>query len=416
IIKNALDSLNSSKQSLSAIIRDNRYIIKYRTFCEFIYGQPQTNYPGFNFNGKTNLVIAMTCISISANDDDGDYYKTLRALHIAEFINQKLAGLSFGADILQTYKNEIIIILMNTAVIPDAAIKVREILASLNNNIRLNFTDVLALNTGVGIAADKPSMISESYFLARRAMEYAKINGEFNIIFQEDYIVQENSTDLVTWENRLLKLLADRKTEPIKILVDEITEEAASTPARFTYDRLYDFYVRIIFESILSFSQINPKIAQTLSQKPYISDFSRTGNLAEKGRWLKSFYSEIISITLDPENNPGLLKNKIRGACEYIRENYTRLITLDDIAQKVNLNPSYFSTVFKAQTGLTFTDYINKMRIDEAKSLLKTGESISGISAAIGYVSVNQLNRFFKKYEKITPAQYRENLNFTGQS
>ncbi|MCL2879412.1 MAG: AraC family transcriptional regulator [Treponema sp.] len=414
VIKNALNSLNSSKQSLSAIIRDNRYILEYRKFCEFIFGHTQNENSGYNFSRGAGVIVAMAGFRISAKEDDGDYYKTLRSLQIAEYLDSQFSATSYKAKILQTYKNEIIIVFGDITNDEKTARGISDILTHRTGEIKSGFPDITAMNTGVGIFAREPSMINESYFQARRAMENAKLSGEFNVFFFGDYTAQKDSVDLLSFENRLIKLLAAKKTEDIYLIIDEITSEAAKTPGQFTFDKLYDFFVRMIFESILSFSQINPKIAQALSQKSYISDFNRTENLMEKNRWLKSFYSEIIAVSTDPENNPALLKNKLKTACEYIRENYSRLITLNDIAQKVNLNPSYFSTAFRTQMGQTFTDYINKLRIEEAKQFLQTNRTIPDISRTVGYVSVYQLNRFFRKYEKITPAQYRENFRLDG--
>ena len=406
IIQNALDSLNSSKLSLSAIIRDNQYIIDYKKFCESIFGQTGKEKI---YNIEKNAIIAMINIRLSMTEDD-NYYATIKSSKIAESAEKYYSGMQIPVKILQTYKNEIIIIFLKVSGIPESITAIKEYLIQLENELKQSFPDILALNIGIGLPIDEPAMITESYFFARKSMEFAKNSGISISDSAIDIKNDENKIDLLSYENRLLKLLAAKKINEIHLLIDEITAEAAKTPTKRIIDKIYDFYARMIFESILSFSQINPKVAQILAEKSYMSDFSRAENLIDKSGWLKSFFTEILSIAANPENNPALLANKIKTACEYIQTHYNRLITLDEAAEIVNLNPSYFSTVFKIQTGQTFTDYINKLRINYAKQLLEGKETISGISGKVGYVSVYQLNRFFRKYEKITAAQYRDNL------
>lgn len=95
-------------------------------------------------------------------------------------------------------------------------------------------------------------------------------------------------------------------------------------------------------------------------------------------------------------------------AKKYISENYMNQIRLDDIASHVHMNASYFSTLFKKETGLTVTDYLSAYRIDVAKSLLKnSGKSIAQIGDAVGYADAKYFTKSFTKEVGISPTQYR---------
>ena len=74
------------------------------------------------------------------------------------------------------------------------------------------------------------------------------------------------------------------------------------------------------------------------------------------------------------------------------------------------LNPSYLSQLFKAETGEVFTDYVNKIRMEEAKRmLLQTDYKIQYIADMVGYASSQHFNRTFKKYIGMQPAEYKKN-------
>lgn len=95
----------------------------------------------------------------------------------------------------------------------------------------------------------------------------------------------------------------------------------------------------------------------------------------------------------------------------YIRENLNDCdLSLTSIAQEFEINPTYLSRFFKEQTGENLIDYINKNRVELAKELLQgTNEAIANISMLTGFASSQSLIRVFKKYEGITPGQYRQN-------
>ncbi|MFR9235767.1 MAG: helix-turn-helix domain-containing protein, partial [Eisenbergiella massiliensis] len=75
----------------------------------------------------------------------------------------------------------------------------------------------------------------------------------------------------------------------------------------------------------------------------------------------------------------------------------------------VNLSASYLSFVFKENSGLNFVDYVNQFRLRKAKELLEnTSYNISQIAELVGYSSANSFSKVFKKYNGISPAQYRK--------
>lgn len=102
-------------------------------------------------------------------------------------------------------------------------------------------------------------------------------------------------------------------------------------------------------------------------------------------------------------------KKLIKRAIVYIEENYTKdSISLNEVAGAVEVSANYFSTVFRQETGLTFTEYVTKKRMDRAKQLLRQTERSSGdIAAEVGFKDPHYFSFVFKKTQGCTPREYR---------
>lgn len=103
------------------------------------------------------------------------------------------------------------------------------------------------------------------------------------------------------------------------------------------------------------------------------------------------------------------VKELVKRAEIYINENYSKDITLDDVAREVNMSYHYFSKLFKEETHLNFCDYLTNVRVSRAKEFLMRADlSIKDISGRVGYQDPNYFSKIFKKVTGITPTAYRE--------
>ncbi|MCX7841974.1 MAG: PocR ligand-binding domain-containing protein [Clostridia bacterium] len=96
-------------------------------------------------------------------------------------------------------------------------------------------------------------------------------------------------------------------------------------------------------------------------------------------------------------------------AVDYIKRNYARKITLEEVASNVYLSPSYFSKVFKEEMKCNFNTYLNQIRIDMAKKLL-LNETVAlvDVSNLVGYEDQSYFTKVFKKVTGVSPGKYRE--------
>lgn len=102
------------------------------------------------------------------------------------------------------------------------------------------------------------------------------------------------------------------------------------------------------------------------------------------------------------------LFDKLKAAVDFIDSNFTKGLMLEEMAQKVYLNPSYFLRLFKKCFKMTPNEYITAKRLNEACRLLaRTNLTIREISESLGYCNQFYFSKIFSRYFQRTPLQYR---------
>ena len=93
---------------------------------------------------------------------------------------------------------------------------------------------------------------------------------------------------------------------------------------------------------------------------------------------------------------------------EYIEKNYSKKITLNDIAEELHANSSYLSRLYKKESGQNLFDVILKKRVDKAKEYMETTDKkIYEISQAVGFDDTGYFSRIFKRYTGVSPKEYQ---------
>jgi AraC-like DNA-binding protein len=96
----------------------------------------------------------------------------------------------------------------------------------------------------------------------------------------------------------------------------------------------------------------------------------------------------------------------------YIAEHHAEELALGDVAKAVNMSAFYFCKTFKKATGMTFTDYLSRVRVEKVKNLmLNPHRRVSEAAFKAGFQSLSQFNRVFRRIAGETPTAYRERLH-----
>lgn len=132
---------------------------------------------------------------------------------------------------------------------------------------------------------------------------------------------------------------------------------------------------------------------------------------------MQSYVSQLLLILIRGFKGEGSLEQKIdtddrrlMEIIDYLERNYDQMITLEDVASKHFLSPSYLSRYFKKKMGVGFSRYLMNLRLRHCmKDLLYTNQSISQIAMNNGFPNAKSFSAFFKEIYEMTPHEYRKN-------
>ncbi len=261
------------------------------------------------------------------------------------------------------------------------------------------------ISAGLSYTSSKLGYLENLYAQAREACEYYFILGkgrlyeyskkdnskEFLIPKIEEIFTSKSQlimqvmqmSNLNEFEKNIEKLIIKAKDE-YKYVAMEIKE-------------LYKKYKIYIQDFVKNHNLYNIEVRNYLDT--YNSYLVYYGDLSQLNSWLK----EILYIIMENITNKQSLSDK---AIIYIRENYSKDISLSIIASELEVTDSYLSRVFVKETGSNFVDYLAKVRIDEAIKLMKTTNmKMKEISQIVGFKSPQQFNKTFNKVTGKNPSQ-----------
>jgi len=107
----------------------------------------------------------------------------------------------------------------------------------------------------------------------------------------------------------------------------------------------------------------------------------------------------------------GRVKDPVEESKQYIELHLAEEVSLEEVAEHIGLNPSYFSQLFKQSTQETFVQYRTRRRMEKAKKLLEQPQwRITDISGEVGYADHPHFTKTFKKYAGCLPSEYRQQM------
>ncbi|ETT64335.1 MULTISPECIES: response regulator [Paenibacillus] len=119
-------------------------------------------------------------------------------------------------------------------------------------------------------------------------------------------------------------------------------------------------------------------------------------------------------LEIDPEQAG--MGQPVKEAIAYVEQHLHEQLTMAEVAGMIHLNASYFSVLFKEQAGVSFTEYLSRLRIQRAKELLlQTALPVGEIGERVGYRTDKYFIKVFKSLEAISPSRYRQQMKGGAQ-
>lgn len=393
-------------------IHENRPLLREHFFRKLADGKiPASVLDTYLIN--LQLEIRGYCTAVIIQLDD--YYLTTFQLSEAERVNfrnefsQEIgAALKDEPEIYIYENNPGEFVLCVTGASRDGS---HENLDALIAEIRADLNPKYSVTIAVGNGKDAILAFSDSYDEASEALNHKFIIGKNQNIFFKDLgettRPKQTFPSLVWHEAELVSAVkrADVKLieQQLNALIEEIRAQGAAA-------QLYLKMIigNIYLQALQAIQQVNVTIEEVfvdplIVYQKIISHQTIDGMGRELFEALISI-ADFLTIKKGRKYYPMIAK-----AQEYILQNFSRGdLSLEEVANVVHISPCYFSLIFKQEVGMTFVDYLIKVRIEKAKELLAVPGSLSyEVAYQVGYNNPTYFSRLFKKHAGVSPTEFK---------
>ena len=182
---------------------------------------------------------------------------------------------------------------------------------------------------------------------------------------------------------------------------------------------IYHKYISPVISSSLTFQIFyadvswQAKALSIMKQIIAVQDCRSSSELATSALfqmlWLEIYENADIKNVKEPKNDSASSQARLQLMMQYIHQNYTRNISLDDIAEHAKISKSTVLNLFRGYLHITPINYLINYRLNEAAHLLsKTEKKINTIAYETGFNNIEYFCRLFKKRYQLTPTEYRK--------
>ena len=286
--------------------------------------------------------------------------------------------------------------------------KIEGLYAALEKNI--DIFEVLKITIGISACATQINDIQQCIITAGDAIRYRIVLKQQNIIFYDRYQYETVSIEKIFTSLRkelFQTYLKNNNRDGIKKLL---------------------FDMRIDMKQIINVSPVVLYYLLDDVKNEALNVIKENVDELEESKNIFTIFSEKIDHSISSDdlwNNMEILLNDcmnilekelkkkqtkpIRIIKEFVEEHYAEPISLELIADKVNLSVNYVSAVFRKETGVNFTDYLTAKRMEQAMDMLrKTDLPIKDIAERVGYTDVRYFSKLCKKTLGMKPTEYRK--------
>lgn len=277
-------------------------------------------------------------------------------------------------------------------------------------------TAIELYNIALKIQTVEPSVITSLSEVLHSSLQYElsckKVNADLDKNFVDNVKNLKDSEDVMTsyslaLEKELLNLIKQSNEEKAKAVLNEILASifvSQGINLKILRSRVFELTV-LLSRAVL---EVGVEVEEVFGLNCYLLDDIYTiDDLDELLRWSNNILNKFMDLVFGLRN----IKNRdiIFKAIAYLNKNYMCRVTLEEVAEHVALSPAYFSSLFKKELGVNFSDFLNKIRIDNSKELLSDNKiKLVEIAYIVGFESQSYFSKVFKKTEGMTPKQFRQ--------
>lgn len=403
-VSSKLDSENNERirlEKLEGQLESEKSALRDKFLGEFILGWLNSN-EAIEQSINFNIVLFSKWYSVLYIDSSNDLRKTEcieKIINKLEGNNPNIIGFHRSKDYIALLKGETEEALNN---------KVEALSENIKEHAKKEHGYDLIM--GMGCAVDRMQNVPKSYREAEAACKYRNLIENKSITNITDIRLESDSKgilpkfDEVNWDDFFIYGTKAQIPETIERYAGCLEKSGTQS---FLY--MYYSFVNIILAARRFVEGLGAKLENVIPEIANVEDIACSLNSL-------THFREIISLTVGKviEFRNTASDNKYAGiiasAKEFISEKYGDAeLSLSTVASRVKMSPSHFSTIFAAETGETFIEFLTRVRINKAKELLKTTNMLSAdIAYETGYNDPHYFSNLFKKQTGYSPRNFKK--------
>lgn len=284
---------------------------------------------------------------------------------------------------------------------------IRNLLENIKEEINKIYQRTDVVTIGVGKPVRGIENVPGSYKYARKALNRSFLEGRNQIFFYNDRLDENHDMSFIDeLENQIKENIKKRDKASVIKIIDELAGHIKKT-----YNTDVN-KIKIIFLSIMldisSFAKENNVIINSADNYEMMwAEFLSDCTIDEA----KAFIFKKLDFLFAQLDELKGKSKKIRLAMEYIKQHYYEELSITTIADEVGMGSTYLCTLFKKETGMTVHEYIEAVKIENAKELLKDGNmKLSEVAERVGYTNPNYFSSVFRRVTGFYPSNFRRDV------
>lgn len=256
---------------------------------------------------------------------------------------------------------------------------------------------LLDVTVGISNAAREATAIRSTYKEAMQALLQRNLYGRHGeVAFYNTPILNAEKRTRIQEMEQLCSRLAQNADElDASQIWDEIGKKSEGRI------RLIRIMLMFFCTKLMQAKSGSPGWAEKMDMTVY--DLTRLKTTEDAHSWFIDFFSQL-------QKSQPPVNSLVQSVLEYIRENVTGGLVLEEVAAHFYISPNYLSSLIRKETGVTYRQHVIVAKIDMAKHLLEdTRMRVEEIAYAIGYENYISFYNTFKKIENMSPTEYRYN-------
>lgn len=268
----------------------------------------------------------------------------------------------------------------------------------------------ISCSIGIGKYCGDYLELPRAYEEAREALRYRSIVGRCEVIYIED--VRLVSTPLFVYpkekEAALSNYVINGQTDNARRVLADMMKDIRTQQNKAHYRQVQHAFIQILGSFVAAANDLRLDLDKLMQAGGNLySILLHKSDLNEVAAW---FDEMIVRLTAHIDHAFQEKNNRhVDEVMRIIERDYGEQMSLTAAAEKLGLNPSYLSRIFKEKNGTTFSEYLTGVRIEKSKGLLiGTNMKVKEIGETVGYYKTNYFIKLFKEYTGVTPGDYRK--------